>query len=101
MMTPELAEALAAVDAVDEMEELAEFATGLHTIAGTLVAAARVGDARQLAMAAEELLPLHVEFARLYRSWLAAHTVRPAWVPSVVPAGRVSPGSDDAERCST
>jgi hypothetical protein len=36
--------------------------------------AIRWDNDRDLESAAERLLPLHVEFARLYRSWLAART---------------------------
>src|ERR1700728_4604304 len=51
-----------------------------------------------LSNAAEILLPLHVEFARLYRTWLSAHR-KPVLAPQtpvfgsrVVPQGMRPPG---------
>lgn len=80
--TPEHATAAAAVNAVDEMQGLRDLAIGLQALAATVATAAQLGDARQLAGAAEELLPLHVDFARVYRTWLVHRTVgQPPFIP--------------------
>jgi hypothetical protein len=71
MNTPEHAAAAAAVNAVDELEQLRQLAGFLQGLTVTLIEHAARGDARNVANAAEQLLPLHVEFARQYRTWLA------------------------------
>jgi hypothetical protein len=53
------------------LEPLLELAGQLLFLTGELAAAAGHDDAPAVAQAAEELLPLHVEFARIYRTWLA------------------------------
>jgi hypothetical protein len=82
MNTPEHTAAAAAVNAVDELAGLRDLAIGLQALAATVSSAAQLGDGRNVAMAAEELLPLHVEFALLYRTWLARRTIGcPPFVP--------------------
>jgi hypothetical protein len=80
--TPEQALAAAHVAAVDEMEPLRDLAGRLQALDATISRAAQLADADQLVLAAEHLLPLHVEFARTYRSWLARRTIgQPPFVP--------------------
>lgn len=69
--TPEHTAAAAAVNAVDELEQLRQLAGLLQGLTVTLISHASHGDAPRVAKFAEQLLPLHVEFARLYRTWLA------------------------------
>lgn len=69
--TPEHAAAAAAVNAVDELEDLRQLAGLLAGLATTLINRAAAGDPRGVAKCAEQLLPLHVEFAYQYRTWLA------------------------------
>lgn len=69
--TPEHTAAAAAVNAVDELEQLRQLAGLLQGLTINLIEYSIRGDARHVANAAEQLLPLHVEFARLYRTWLA------------------------------
>lgn len=66
----------------DEMAELRDLAVGLQALDAAVATAAQAGDARHLALAAEDLLRLHVDFARLYRTWLARLTIgQPPFVP--------------------
>jgi hypothetical protein len=79
---PEHAAAAARSAAVDKMEPLRELAGRLQALDATVSRSAQLGDDRQLALAAEHLLRLHVEFARIYRSWLARRIIgRPPFLP--------------------
>jgi hypothetical protein len=69
--TPEHAAAAAAVNAVDELEDLRQLSGLIAGLMTTLLNRAARGDAPAVAKCAEQLLPLHAEFARVYRTWLA------------------------------
>jgi hypothetical protein len=56
---------------------LAEVADQLRLLAQEVNYAAVDGDAQAVTTAAERLLPLHVEFARQYRGWLARRIAPP------------------------
>ena len=100
--TPEHSLAQAAVTAIDELDDIRELSGLVQGLTMTLIDRARAGDGDGVVKMAEQLLPLHTEFARLYRTWLAAHTTAQPWVPSVVPAGRrANPGSDAVDHAST
>jgi hypothetical protein len=80
--TPEQAAAAAHVAAVDEMEPMRDLAGRLQALDATISRSAQLGDDRQLALAAEHLLRLHVEVARTYRTWLARRIAgRPPFIP--------------------
>lgn len=72
--TPEHAAASAAVNAVDELEDLRELAGMLQGLTMTLIQHAARGDAVSVSRTAELLLPLHVQFAGTYRTWMARRT---------------------------
>lgn len=57
--------------AVRQLEPVAELAAALHDLSADVLTAAERGDSAAVALAAEQLLPLHVDFARVYRTWLA------------------------------
>lgn len=69
--TPEHAAAAAAVNAADELEDLRQLAGMMQGLTMTLIQHAARGDAPGVARTAELLLPLHVQFAQVYRTWLA------------------------------
>ena len=55
------------------IKDVARIADRIRLLSQEAVFAARSRNPADLSAAAEQLLPLHVEFARLYRTWLAAH----------------------------
>jgi len=65
------------------IKDVARIADRIRLLSQEAVFAARSRNPADLSAAAEQLLPLHVEFARLYRTWLAAHQ------PAVVQPGPV------------
>lgn len=86
MSTPTPAPAAPALTdpAAAALPGLAALADQLRLLAQEACYAARDGDAQGLAEASERLLPLHVEYARRYRTWLAL--------------GR-APAADDSASC--
>lgn len=79
--TPEHTAAAAAVNAVDELENLRELTGLLAGLSTTLINRAIHGDAQGVAKCAEQLLPLHVEFAYQYRTWLAHRVTGTLFTP--------------------
>lgn len=80
--TPEHTVAAAAVSAADELEDIRQLAGMMQGLTMTLIQHAARGDAPAFALTAELLLPLHVQFAGVYRTWLARRTIgRPPFVP--------------------
>lgn len=91
MNTPEHMAAAAAVADVDRLEELRHLSIVLKALAMELIEGVEHADAPGVATAAEQLLPLHVEFARVYRTWLARRVTGEMFVL----------GSGDGDRRST
>lgn len=72
--TPEYAAATAAVNAADELEDFRQLCGMIEGLTMTLIQHIARGDAVNTARQAELLLPLHVQFASAYRSWMARRT---------------------------
>lgn len=69
--TPEHTVAAEAVRAADEFEDIRQLAGMMQGLTVTLIQHAARGDAPDFARTAELLLPLHVQFAQVYRTWMA------------------------------
>lgn len=89
--TPEHTAAAAAVANVDELQQLRDDSILLKVLTAELIEHAELGHAAGVAQTAEQLLPMHVEFARVYRSWLARRVTGEMFVL----------GSGDGDRRST
>lgn len=76
--------AAAAVSAADELEDIRQLAGMLQGLTMTLIQHAARGDAVHFAATAELLLPLHAQFAQVYRTWMVTRTAvvgRPPFIP--------------------
>lgn len=69
--TEEHTAAAAAVNAVDELEDYRQLCGQIQGLTTTLLSHIARGDAPAVAKVSELLLPLHVQFAGTYRTWLA------------------------------
>lgn len=68
------AAAAAPLDASAALPAIAQLADRLRLLSQEASYAARSADPLALAEVSERLLPLHVEYARRYRTWLARRT---------------------------